>query len=180
MPFKMKSSPLHQMESDSQQRDDLIQDMPIDEDASPLNQGLFSKTVGKDERRKFRKDKLDERISGKEPKSKSGEHKDGSDVGNFLRRARKNFGDESQAKGSSTGKSGDTTNINIGGDGGGGSSSSNSQDEYNNLISNSKPDPYVPITLGTYGSPGGGRGFVPTGKSKKDSPTSMLSKFFKK
>lgn len=131
MPFKMKSSPLHQMESDSQQRDDLMQDMPIDEDAStPLNQGTSTRKDMRKANRKERKDQRDDGINkeqrqemrkkglDKRIKNGSTEIKSGSDVGNFLRRAKHNFAQENKAqagsRSSSSQSKGQDININLG------------------------------------------------------------------
>tara|TARA_R110002012_G_scaffold255791_1_gene435873 strand:- start:29 stop:535 length:507 start_codon:yes stop_codon:yes gene_type:complete len=122
MPFKMPGSPFHEMESNAQQRKNLMQDMPIDKDAgSPLEKfnrkkaarsenkvaRKFNKTSGrsKAERESTREKTLDERIS-----KGSTEIKSGSDVGNFLRRVKYNFKREAEAR---KGTKSDGGDINI-------------------------------------------------------------------
>jgi len=125
MPFKMKGSPFHEMESNAQQRKNLMQDMPIDKDAeSPLEKstrGDMRKAnrekrkeqrddgVNKKQRQETREKTLNERIN-----KGSTEIKSGSDVGNFLRRVKYNFKREADAKIGiqSSGGSGGDININ--------------------------------------------------------------------
>ena len=125
MPFKMPGSPFHEMESNAQQRKNLMQDMPIDKDAeSPLEKSTRG-TMRKDNR-KERKEQRDDGVNKKQrqemrdktlakrQKEGSTEIDSGSDVGNFLRRVKYNFKKEADAKRgiqSSGGRDGDI-NIN--------------------------------------------------------------------
>ena len=109
MPFKMKGSPFHEMESNAQQRDDLMQDMPIDEDAaSPLEKSTRGnmRKANRKERKEQRDDGVNkkqrqetrEKTLGERQKDGSTEIDSGSDVGNFLRRVKHNFKKEAEAK----------------------------------------------------------------------------------
>lgn len=119
----MKGSPFHEMESNAQQRENLMQNMPIDKDAStPLNQGTVSNqkkitpnktmltvpTSSKDQRKAMRKKTLGER-----QKDGSTEIDSGSDVGNFLRRVKHNFKREAEAKNNTKSAGGGGGDINI-------------------------------------------------------------------
>ena len=127
MPFKMKGSPFHEMESNAQQRENLMKDMPIDGDAStPLNQGTVSnlKTITPNKTMltttpaptssSAQRKAMREKTLAKRQKEGSTEIDSGSDVGNFLRRVKHNFKKEADAKRgiqSSGGRDGDI-NIN--------------------------------------------------------------------
>jgi len=124
MPFKMPGSPFHEMESNAQQRKNLMQDMPIDKDAaSPLEKSTRGdmrkanrkerkeqrdKGINKQQRQNTREKTLNKRID-----EGSTEIKSGSDVGNFLRRIKYNFKREAEAKNNTKSGGGGGGDINI-------------------------------------------------------------------